>query len=48
MTRQIKRGVDTIITSDPDVAIRVREEWANMTGTERLVPTSRLLLGLDP
>src|SRR5262249_36584827 len=48
MTRQIKRGVDNIITSDPDVAIRVRDEWANMTGTERLELTSRLLLGLDP
>src|SRR5262245_10470521 len=48
MTRQIKRGVDNIITSDPDVAIRVRDEWANMTGSERLVLTSRLLLGLDP
>jgi glycerophosphoryl diester phosphodiesterase len=48
MVRLIKRGVDNIITSDPDLAIRVRDEWASMTGTERLVLASRLLLGLDP
>ena len=48
MTRQIKRGVDNIITSDPELAIRVRDEWASLTGTERLVLASRLLLGLDP
>jgi glycerophosphoryl diester phosphodiesterase len=48
MNLLIKRGVDNIITSDPDLAIRVRDEWANLTGTERLVLSSRLLLGLDP
>jgi glycerophosphoryl diester phosphodiesterase len=48
MTRQIKRGVDNIITSDPDLAIHVRNEWAGLTGTERLVLASRLLLGLNP
>jgi glycerophosphoryl diester phosphodiesterase len=48
MTRLMKRGVDNIITSDPDLAVRVRDEWAGLTGTERLVLTSRLLLGLDP
>jgi glycerophosphoryl diester phosphodiesterase len=48
MTRLIKRGVDNIITSDPDLAIRVRDEWANLSGAERLVMASRLLLGLDP
>jgi glycerophosphoryl diester phosphodiesterase len=48
MTRQMKRGVDNIITSDPDLALRVRNEWANLTGTERLLLSSRLLLGLDP
>jgi glycerophosphoryl diester phosphodiesterase len=48
MTRQIKRGVDNIITSDPDLAIRVRNEWASLTGPERLVLASRLLLGLEP
>jgi glycerophosphoryl diester phosphodiesterase len=48
MTELIKRGVDNIITSDPDLAIRVREEWASLTGTERLLLTSRLLLGLNP
>jgi glycerophosphoryl diester phosphodiesterase len=48
MTRLMKRGVDNIITSDPDLAIRVRDEWASLTGTERLVLASRVLLGLDP
>jgi glycerophosphoryl diester phosphodiesterase len=48
MTRLIKRGVDNIITSDPDLGGRVRDEWAGLTRTERLVLASRLLLGLDP
>ncbi len=48
MTQFLKRGVDNIITSDPDLAIQVRDEWANLTGTERLMLASRLLLGLDP
>jgi len=48
MVKFIKRGVDNIITSDPDLGVRVRDEWASLTGTERLVLTSRLLLGLDP
>ena len=48
MARMIKRGVDNIITSDPDIGVRVRDEWANLTGSERLVQASRLLLGLDP
>jgi glycerophosphoryl diester phosphodiesterase len=48
MTQLMKRGVDNIITSDPDLAIQVRDEWASLTGPERLVLASRLLLGLDP
>jgi glycerophosphoryl diester phosphodiesterase len=48
MARLIKRGVDNVLTSDPDLAIRVRDEWASVTGAERLVLASRLLLGLDP
>ena len=48
MTRLMKRGVDNIITSDPDLAVRTRDEWASLTGAERLVLASRLLLGLDP
>ena len=48
MARLIKRGVDNVITDDPDLAIRVRDEWASLTGTGRLVVASRLLLGLDP
>jgi glycerophosphoryl diester phosphodiesterase len=48
MTRLMKRGVDNIITSDPDLAIRARGEWASLTRPERLVLASRLLLGLEP
>jgi glycerophosphoryl diester phosphodiesterase len=48
MARLIKRGVDNILTSDPDLGVRVRDEWASVTGSERLVLASRLLLGLDP
>jgi glycerophosphoryl diester phosphodiesterase len=48
MFRLMKRGVDNIITSDPDLAIQVRNEWAGLSGSERLVLASRLLLGLDP
>src|SRR5262249_17547988 len=48
MTRLMKRGVDNLLTSDPDLAIRVRDDWASLTGAERLVLASRLLLGLDP
>jgi glycerophosphoryl diester phosphodiesterase len=48
MTRLMKRGVDNIITSDPDLAIRLRDEWASLAGPERLVLASRLLLGLGP
>jgi glycerophosphoryl diester phosphodiesterase len=48
MAQWIKSGVDNIITSDPDPAIRARDEWAQLTGAERLVLASRLLLGLEP
>jgi len=48
MARLIQRGADNLITSDPDLAIRVRDEWAALSEAERLLLTSRLLLGLDP
>src|SRR5262249_28665427 len=41
MFRLTKRGVNNIITSDPDLAVLVRNEWANLTGTERLLLSSR-------
>jgi hypothetical protein len=47
MARHSKGGVDNTITSDPNLAIRVRDEWADWKGAERLVAASRLLLGLD-
>jgi glycerophosphoryl diester phosphodiesterase len=48
MLRFMKRGVDNILTSDPDLLIRVRDEWQGLTAAERLVLSSRLVLGLDP
>lgn len=48
MIRFMKRGVDNILTSDPDLLIRVRAEWTALSGPERLLLASRLLLGLDP
>jgi glycerophosphoryl diester phosphodiesterase len=48
MTRFMKRGVDNILTDDPDLAIHTREEWTQLTNPERLVLASQLLLGLDP
>jgi glycerophosphoryl diester phosphodiesterase len=48
MIRFMKRGVDSILTSDPDLLIRVRAEWTALSGPERLLLASRLLLGLDP
>jgi glycerophosphoryl diester phosphodiesterase len=47
MNRLMHRGVDNIITDDPDILIRVRDEWSSLTRTERLLLASRLLLGLD-
>jgi glycerophosphoryl diester phosphodiesterase len=48
MRRLLMRGVDNIITSDPDLAVRVRNEWASLTRPERLALASRVLLGIDP
>jgi glycerophosphoryl diester phosphodiesterase len=48
MGRLMQRGVDNIITDDPDLLIRVRGEWEGRAGAERLLLASRLLLGLDP
>ncbi len=47
-TALIKRGVDNVITSDPDLVLGVRDEWASLTGPQRLLLASRLLLGLQP
>ncbi len=48
MTRLIKRGVDNILTSDPDLLIEVRNELAALSPTDRLLLNARLLLGLNP
>lgn len=44
MAWQIKQGVDNILTSDPDLLIQVRDDWERLTGPERLLLSSRLLL----
>src|SRR5262249_47501720 len=48
MRRFIMRGVDNIITSDPELAIRVRNEWAASTESQRLLLSSQVLLGIEP
>jgi glycerophosphoryl diester phosphodiesterase len=48
MRRFIMRGVDNIITSDPELAIRVRNEWATSTESQRLLLSSQVLLGIEP
>ena len=44
----MKRGVDNIITDDPDILISVRNQWVSLSASERLLLASRLLLGLTP
>lgn len=45
MTQLMKQGADNLITDDPDLAIRTRNAWTNLSRNERLVTTARLLLG---
>jgi len=47
MVRLMMRGVDNILTSDPDLLIHVRQQWSNLTDAEELVLASRILLGLE-
>ena len=47
MVRLMMRGVDNILTSDPDLLIQVRSRWKDLSSTEELVLASRFLLGLD-
>ena len=44
----MKRGVDNIITDDPDTLISVRNQWTSLSTSERILLASRLLLGLKP
>jgi glycerophosphoryl diester phosphodiesterase len=48
MLRMMNRGVNNIITSDPDLAIQVRRDWLAMSDVERLQVASRVMLGLNP
>jgi len=47
MVRLMMRGVDNILTSDPDLLIRVRKKWSELTDAEELLLASRVLLGWD-
>ncbi len=46
MVEMMMRGVDNMMTSDPDLGVRVRDEWQGMYSAERLLLAARLLLGL--
>ena len=48
MVGLMKRGVDNVITDDPDEMIRVRDEWLALGGVERLLLASRLMLSVEP
>ncbi|MDX1945001.1 MAG: glycerophosphodiester phosphodiesterase family protein [Pirellulaceae bacterium] len=48
MSRFLQRGVDNLMTSDPDLAIRVRGDWQALSSAERLVLSSRIWLGIEP
>ena len=48
MMRMMKRGVDNLITSDPRLGVRIRDEWAALTKAERLTIASRLLIANSP
>lgn len=48
MMQWMERGADNIITGEPELAIRVRQNWQELSGPERLVLSARLLLGLQP
>jgi glycerophosphoryl diester phosphodiesterase len=47
MIRLMMRGVDNILTSNPDLLIRVRDEWAARSSAEQMILASRILLGLE-
>ena len=47
MVEMMMRGVDNVLTSDPDLGVRVRDEWQEMLAAERLLLAARLLMGLS-
>lgn len=48
MLRQLQRGVDNLITSDPEPALQLRDRWQAYSDSERLAIALRLLLTLQP
>lgn len=47
MVRLMMRGVDNILTSDPDLLISVRKKWSDLTDAEELLLAARILLELE-
>lgn len=47
MFRYLMRGIDNVITSEPDLMIAVRNRWMALSDAERLLLASRNLLGIE-
>jgi glycerophosphoryl diester phosphodiesterase len=47
ITRFLLRGVDNLITSDPDLALNIRRELTEASSLERMILAARVLLQLD-
>ena len=48
INEQLRRGVDNLIASDPQLAIKLRDRWRDACDHERVVIALHLLLGLKP
>ena len=48
INEQLRRGVDNLIASDPQLAIKLRDRWRDACDHERVVIALQLLLGLKP
>ena len=48
INEQLRRGVDNLISSDPQLALQLRNRWHDACDQERLVIAFHILLGLSP
>ena len=48
INEQLGRGVDNLISSDPQLALQLRNRWRDACDHERLVIAFHILLGLSP
>lgn len=46
MIQQLRRGVDNLITSEPKLAMQLRDRWRDLSDHERLVIACHILLGI--